>query len=143
MNKKYYLKGTQTGKFFVLAAGFVARNTSEASQLTEDQIAATKLLGFEPSETVAVTVSFACNYIRKGDANADGSIAANKRNPSKRRFATLDEAVQHGGRFRDRRKKSGDEAGTAGHIGFYVTESADPVNAEINWKTGLTNPKAA
>ena len=142
MNKKYYLKGKDTGKFFVLGKGFVAPTKAEASQLTDAQVASAKSLGFEPSDAVEVASSWAVNYIRTGDLAGDGSIAANKRNPSKRRFATKDEAVQHGSRFQERRKKAGDEPGSAGHIGFYVTESSDPVNAEINWKTGLTNPKA-
>ncbi len=137
---KQYLKGTQSGKFFVLGAGFVARTTKEASVLTCDQIKAARSLGFEPSEVVKVTTSWACNYIRKGDAKADGSIAANKRNPSKRRFATEDEAIQHGSQFKRRRLKAGDAEGTANHTGFWVSESNDEVNASINWKTGLTNP---
>ncbi len=136
---KQYLKGTQSGKFFVLGAGFVARSTKEASVLTDAQVTAARSLGFEPSEVVKVASSFGVNYIREGDQNGDGSIAANKRNPSKRRFATKDEAIQHGSRFSERRKAAGDEAGTAGHIGFYVTPSCDAVNAAINWKTGKTN----
>lgn len=140
---KQYLKGTQSGLFFVLGKGFVASCTKDASVLTDAQVASARNLGFEPSEVVKVATSYAVNYIREGDAKADGSIAANKRNPSKRRFATKDEAIQHGSRFQERRKKAGDEAGTAGHIGFYVTVSDDEVNAEINWKTGLTNPLGA
>ncbi len=136
---KQYLKGTKSGKFFVLGAGFVARSTKEASVLTDAQVQAAQLLGFEPSEVVKVATSFAVNYIREGDVNPDFSIAANKRNPSKRRFATKDEALQHGSRFSERRKKAGDEAGTAGHVGYWVSESNDAVNASINWKTGLTN----
>lgn len=142
MNKQY-LKGTASGLYFVLGKGFTASTLADASQLTNEQVAAVRIAGFEPSETVAIVTSFACNYIRKGDHNADGSISANKRNPSKRRFATKDEALQHGSRFSERRKKAGDAAGTAGHIGYYVTESTDPVNAVINWKSGLTNPVAA
>ncbi len=136
---KSYLKGTQSGLFFVLGKGFVASTIKEASVLSEDQIDAAQLLGFEPSEVVEAATSYAVNYIRIGDVGANGAIAANKRNPSKRRFATKDEALQHGSRFPERRKKAGDEAGTAGHVGYWVSESNDEVNASINWKTGLTN----
>lgn len=136
---KQYLKGTTSGLFFVLGKGFVAASTKDASVLTNAQVNAARELGFEPSEVVKVANSYAVNYIRQGDVGANGSIAANKRNPSKRRFATKDEALQHGSRFPERRKKAGDEKGTAGHVGYWVSESSDPVNAVINWKTGLTN----
>jgi len=138
MNKQY-LKGIESGKFFGLGRGFTATTKAEASQLSDEQVEAVRIAGFEPSETVAVSTSFACNYIRSGDVNVDGSIAANKRNPSRRRFATKDEAIQHGSRFSERRKLAGDEPGTAGHVGFWVSEELDAVNASINWKTGLTN----
>lgn len=139
MNNKYYLKGITSGKFFVLGQGFTAATEDGASQLTDAQIVAASSLGFEPFEKIVATVSWGVNYIRKGDMAGDGSIAANRKNPSKRRFAEKDEAIQHGSRFQERRKKRGDAAGTAGHLGFYVTETPDPVNASINWKTGLTN----
>ena len=84
--------------------------------------------------------SFAVCYIRPEDIQANGHIKSNKLNPSKRRFATLAEAIQHGGRFNVRRKNAQDKNGTAGHRGFYVIPSKDAPNAEINWETGLTNP---
>ena len=71
------------------------------------------------------------------DANA-GQV-----DPSKRRFATFDEAVMHGSRFAARRKDRKDSDGTAGHKGFFVVETNDAVNSAINWKTGLTNPLVA
>lgn len=136
MNKQYYLKNG--ANYFVLGAGFSTSNQANASKLTQAQIDCAKGLGYTGT-SIPVVVSFAVNYIRATDLDAAGNVQPNKRNPSKRRFATKDEAVQHGKRFEARRLKQGDAAGTAGHIGFYVTESTDAVNAKINWKTGLTN----
>jgi hypothetical protein len=138
--KKYYLKGNASGLFFVLGRGFVAYDKTTASQLTEAQIAGAHAAGFEPATKVDVVVSFAVNYIRQGDLDANNVVKANAKNPSSRRFATRDEANQHGSRFNVRKADKHAAPGTAGHIGYYVTESSDPVNAVINWKTGLTNP---
>lgn len=76
-------------------------------------------------------ISFAPNFIRKGDVRADGSVAANAKNPSSRRFATRAEAQQHIDRF----------VKIEGHIGGYITESRDAVNAWINPESGFTNPE--
>ncbi len=147
MNKLFYLKGSRTGRYFVLGSGFTASTKTSASKLTEAQVIAARALGFEPSVTENVSVSFAVNYIRKGDVTwirkGDvtwaGTVLPNVRNPSKRRFATREEANQHGSRFAVRRAKGSNVDGSAGHVGFYVTESSDPVNASVNWSTGLTN----
>lgn len=133
MNKKYNLKGCTSGLWFVLGKGFTASTQCGASALTLDQVAQAKALGFEPATTVEVKVkSFAVNYIRPGDIDTSGKVKANAYNPSARRFATFDEAFQHGTQLQKR-------DASKGHLGFYVTESSDSVNASINWKTGLTN----
>lgn len=74
--------------------------------------------------------SFAVSFIRAKDL-VGGSVAANKRNPSPRRFATAAEAQHHAARFVKIEK----------HVGFYVTETNDPVNAWVNQVTGKTNPE--
>lgn len=143
MNSKYIVKNIVSGLYFVEGQGFVAANSAQATKMdvarADDVADAAEVLGANAEVEPAPSVSFGVNYIRAGDVNADGSISANKRNPSKRRFATRDEANQHGSRFGERRAKHGDAAGTAGHIGYWVSETNDPVNAEINWKTQLTN----
>lgn len=140
--KKYVLKGSN-GLFYVKGSGFTAACKNKASALTESQLACAADLGFTGTKYDATT-SFAVNYIRLENLDANGQVKPDTRNPSKRRFATRDEAIQHGKRFGERRAKAkGSKAGSAGHIGFYVTESSDPVNAAINWKTGLTNPVTA
>jgi hypothetical protein len=138
--KKYYLQGNASGLFFVLGVGFIAADKNKASQLTNDQIAGAVAAGFGPATKIEVVVSYAVNYIRQTDLDANLVVKANAKNPSSRRFATRDEANQHGSRFNVRKAAKGAPEGSAGHIGYYVTESTDPVNAVINWKTGLTNP---
>jgi len=86
-----------------------------------------------------VTKSFAVGYIRKGDLNTDRSIKSNTNNPSRRRFATQKEAMQHGSRFAERKAKGSRTPGSAGHIGYYLIETNDPVNSSVNPVTGLTN----
>lgn len=86
-----------------------------------------------------VTKSWAVGYIRKGDLNTDRSIKSNTNNPSRRRFATQKEAMQHGSRFDQRKAKGSRIPGSAGHIGYYLIETNDPVNASVNPATGLTN----
>jgi hypothetical protein len=133
MNKQYYLKNSY-GYYFVLGSGFTATGKCGASKLTSAQVTCAGSNGFIGStEEVAVNKSFAVNYVRPGDL-VNGKVSANGNNPSSRRFATFDEAVQHGVNFQQREASKG-------HLGFYVTESTDPVNAEINWKTRLTNSK--
>ena len=140
MNKKYTLKGAN-GLYFVNGKGFTASCVKEASQLTNEQVKCTDGLGFiGTSEEIKSVVSFACNYVRPEDVQGDGSIRKNTNNPSRRRFATRAEANQHGSRFNVRIAKQGDKPGSAGHIGFYVIETLDAVNATVNWESGLTNP---
>ncbi len=131
MNKLFYLRSNRNGYYFVLGAGFTTTRASSASKLTQAQVNAVKVAGFEPSYTEAVQSSFAVNYVRQVDI-VGGRVQQNANNPSSRRFATFDEAFQHGTQLRTR-----DESAT--HVGFYVTESSDAVNATINWKTGKTN----
>lgn len=128
---RYYLRGNRTGRYFVKGSGFTATTRAGASQLTSAEVAAARSLGFEPSTTETVRKSWAVNYIRPEDI-VSGRVQANTNNPSARRFATKEEAVQHGTKFPTRSQ-------SAGHAGFYVTETNDPVNAAINWDTGLTN----
>ena len=144
MNNKYNVKSLINGLFLVSGKGFVASLQTNASAFDNvgaaQQVTCAGNMGISAiSVRVPQVKSYAVNYIRTGDVNKDGSISANRRNPSKRRFATKDEAVQHGSRFGERRAKAGDKEGTAGHIGYWVNESFDAVNASINWKTGLTN----
>lgn len=113
----------------------------------EKTVACLKNVGIVGSVEELVT-SYAVVYIRKGEGvrllKGLGKNPANPNagqvDPSKRRFATRDEADQHGSRFRTRKANAGDQDGSAGHEGFFVVETSDPVNAKINWKTGLTNP---
>jgi len=110
-------------------------------------VACLKNVGIVGSVEELVT-SYAVVYIRKGEGErllkGLGKNPANPNagqvDPSKRRFATRDEADQHGSRFRTRKANASDAEGSAGHEGFFVVETSDPVNAKINWKTGLTNP---
>lgn len=132
MNKQYTLKSYASGYYYVSGQGFVAQNRCAATKL--DALALDKVSGcgfFGKAEEVIVNRSFAVNYVRPGEV-VNGVVQANRNNPSKRRFKTFDEAWQHGTKARTR-----DESAT--HTGFHVTESTDAVNAEINWKTGLTN----
>lgn len=141
MNKLFTL--SLRGLYYVAGRGFYTTCAANATKLTQAQ--ATDLVRCQASfgvtgiVTVPVACSYAVNYIRAGDLDGQGNVIANRRNPSKRRFATRDEANMHGSRFNVRRASAGAPEGSAGHIGYYVTESSDPVNASINWKTGLTN----
>ena len=146
MQNKYNVKNTSTGLYLIVGKGFVSSTQKGATEFSFNdagqQATCAANMGIAAIYvTVPQVKSYAVNYVRTGDVNADGSINANKRNPSKRRFATKDEAIQHGSRFSERRKLANDAEGTAGHVGFWVSESFDAVNAEINWKSGLTNAK--
>jgi hypothetical protein len=147
---KYALRGSN-GRYYVKGAGLSASSLSGATAVEQADLASVQTClsnaGLGYTTAVPCTVSFAVTYIRKTALGSDGKVyqrtpnaAMGEIDPSKRRFATFDEAVQHGSRFPARRKERSDAPGTAGHIGFYVTETNDPVNAAINWKTGLTNP---
>jgi hypothetical protein len=143
MNKQYTVKSNINGLFLVSGKGFVASKQSGATKFSADDAKAAQEcaanLGVSTSLVEVKVSSYAVNYVR-GINLKNGTVEKDERNPSKRRFATRDEAIQHGSRFAERRANAGDQPGTAGHIGFYVTETTDPVNAAINWKTGLTNP---
>lgn len=128
MEKKYIVRSIN-GLYFVKGYGF-SGSKATASKLTSAELAAVNTAGYIGTNEVAVT-SFAVNYVRPEDV-ANGQVKPNKFNPSKRRFATFDEAWQHGYLARTREESKA-------HLGFYVTETTDPVNASINWKTGLTN----
>ena len=149
---KYALQDTNTGFYFVLNAGFIASVLAEATPLTSAELsnksACALSMGINTtSVAIPEVVSYAVVYIRKGEGEnllkGYGKNAPDANNgqvdPSQRRFATFDEAVQHGSRFDTRRKERGDKPGTAGHEGFFVITTNDPVNAKVNWKTGLTN----
>lgn len=150
---KYVLKNSD-GYFFVDGKGFHATSMKGATVLTNDQadctIACSGKLGIVGITKVVAVTSFAVVYIRKDflvgstdgvhGTQKQGDKNLNQVDPSKRRFATRDEALHHGARFPERRANRGDKAGTAGHIGYYVVETNDPVNSAVNWKSGLTNP---
>lgn len=142
---KFVLKGLVTGLYFVKNQGFKAATTSLATKLSSEEAAMVQATGVnygvEASEVIEVKASsFAVCYVRPHDIAGDGSIKQNNLNPSRRRFATREEANIHGRRFNERRAKGRNtEKGSAGHVGFYVIETNDPVNAAINPATGLTN----
>lgn len=137
------------GAYFVSGSGFVGTEATatkfESCADAQSTIECLRLCGHKNAELVNAKAtsngSYAVCYIRPADILADGRIKSNKLNPSKRRFATEREAIQHGSRFSARRKRGTDKPGTAGHKGFYVIKTNDPVNAEVNWDTGLTNAK--
>ncbi len=143
-NKKYKLVGTN-GHYFVKGRGFVG-TVATASVLSEQDVSCAANIGYS-GKSIELPSSYGVVYIRKGEgqkllAGASKTTPdANKGqvDPSKRRFATEDEAWQHGTRARERRANRTDAVGTAGHEGFFVVETYDPVNAAINWKSGLTN----
>lgn len=145
--KQYKLKDA-SGKFFVTGKGFSTTVEASASSLDEAQIKCLLGLGFTDFEQIESSRSYAVVYIRRGEGIK--LLGGSRKNvpdadkgqvdPSKRRFATWDEAHQHGSRFPERRAEKCDKAGTAGHEGFFVIETGDPVNAKVNWKSGKTNP---
>jgi len=138
------LKGLTSGKFFVQGSGFIACTIKTATPYTAnaavDMQNCLRNAGVESSTTVAIpaTKSFAVFYVRPQDLNADNSVKQNALSPSKWRFATRAEANTHGKRF-DERVKRASKVGM-GHVGFFVAETNDPVNASINPATGKTNP---
>jgi hypothetical protein len=149
---QYVIKNNKDGKFFVLGAGFTATEAKDATRFDDNDTLFNIEVGlgaggFDFEAVDAPQVSFSVVYIRKGEgkrllagqgkAKADGNKG--QVDPSKRRFATIEEAIVHGSRFYTRRAKAGDEQGTAGHEGFFVVETNDPVNATINPLTQLTN----
>ncbi len=144
MNKQYKLKGPN-GLYFVNGAGF-SGTLATASVLTCENLTCLEGVGFKGTK-VELPSSYAVVYIRKGEGQnllkglgkSRPDAANGQVDPSKRRFASFDEAVAHGSRFQVRRAHRGDAAGTAGHIGFFVVETYDPVNSAVNWKSGLTN----
>lgn len=137
---KYIAKHKDSGLFYVSGQGFTAECRDVASKLTEADTNCLKGLGFSfTTEAVKEVSSYAVNYIRLKNLDGTGGVETDNRNPSKRRFATFGEAKQHGSRFNLRVARKGDKPGSAGHIGFYVTETSDPVNAKVNFATGLTN----
>lgn len=136
----YYLRGNNSGRYFVLGSGFTATTKATASRLNDAQVAAARGLGFEPSTTEAATVSFATNYVRPQNRStrfANGRIRnvvdVDNNNPSAKRFATLGEALNHGAR----------KVLEMGHVGFWVTETNDAVTHYVSVKDdpkGLTCP---
>lgn len=136
--------------YFVDGLGF-SGTQANATRINEDDVpciqkCAARMGHGETSVEDAPNRSFAVTYIRKGDVK-DGQLdkqapntALGQLDPSRRRFATFEEARVHGSRFHVRRHNRGDAPGSAGHVGFFITETNDPVNAKVNPETGLTNP---
>ncbi len=148
MNNKYIIKNVINGKFFVANKGFVATIPSEATKYDlnsaelNSALAMARALGFSVTTQEFVPVdpnivqnadgsSYTVHYIRKGQVNIDGSVQAHKNNPSKRNFATQDEAIHHASRFMK----------SEGHLGFFVIKVQARVNSYVNKVTGLTNPE--
>jgi len=139
------LKNAASSLYLIVAKGFVAAKnlaTRLSSEEASDAAGCAAKFGIEVS-TEEVSGSFAVGYIRPSDVK-DGAVASNDKNPSRRRFATIEEARTHGARYYVRRAKSakGEKkkpVGSAGHIGYYIIETGDPVTDAVNPKTGLTN----
>lgn len=147
MNNNKLLKSVVSGKYFVEGDGFTGTRDT-ATRISVDDIedvrncAKAMGLGDTVIEDDAVTAgdpnikqnadgtSFAVSFVRRKDLDGNGGVKAHKLNPSKRRFATHAEATHHGARFTQIEK----------HLGFYVTQTKDPVNAYVNKVTGKTNP---
>lgn len=140
-----------SGSYFVAGRGFVGESEQEGTSYTKDSgnqaVSCIGSLGFGSGSLVEVkSSSFAVVHIRKGDVDGvkvskrSPNGAMNERDPSRRRFETVEEARAHGARYHVRRAYRKDPPGTAGHQGYFVIETNDPVNAKVNWKTGLTNP---
>lgn len=140
------VKNTASGLYLVKGSGFVGTSAQatrfDSYEAANAAVACAADMGVRASIENAVDsdpnikqnasgVSFAPSYIRKKDLRADGSVAANGRNPSTRRFATRAEAQKHIDRF----------VKLEGHVGGFITESRDPVNAYINPLSGFTNPE--
>ncbi len=144
-NNKYKLKGAN-GLYFVQGAGWTGTEAT-ASILTCENISCLAGVGFTGTKVEVKTRSYGVVYIRKGEGQnllagkgkGSPNAALGQIDPSKRRFATSDEAWQHGSRAQERRAHRGDKPGTAGHEGFFVVETYDAVNSAVNWKSGLTN----
>lgn len=155
---KYIVYSVETGSFYEHGFGFSVGQESEATKFDTEAEAlkiaeVAELMGLGVAEVLEAEDepakveegveagdcgciqqndngrSFAVSFIRKSDVG-DGGVRPNRNNPSTRRFKTLDEANHHGVRF----------AKIEGHIGHYVTETYDPVNAFVNKVTGKTNP---
>ncbi len=142
------IKNITSGLYLVKDKGFIARVPQEATAFTDSEAVSVQecVKSVTGASTVAETFtaptdpnikqnadgkSFAVSYVRAKQLRGDGSINTHKLNPSKRRFATYDEATHHGRRFMAIEK----------HLGFYVTETFDRVNAYVNKVTGKTNPE--
>lgn len=139
---KYIAQSNTNGKFYDAATGgFTAETACKASKLEEADLDRLDNLGFDFEEQeLQEHKSWAVCYVRHENLDGSGNVIADRRNPSRRRFATKDEAIAHGSRFDKRVARKGDKPGTAGHCGFYVIQTNDPVNATVNPRTGLTNP---
>lgn len=128
------------GAFYVQGKGFPTYIKAQATRLTSAEadgvVNAAKSMGVLFATKSEVHSSFAVFYIRPEDILGEG-VKANSKSPSSKRFATREEANTHGARFADRVKRGTDTP--VGHIGFYVKESTDAVNAYVNAETGLTN----
>lgn len=135
-----------SGSYFVQGKGFTAKSPLSATAYADKDVASAVdcivNVGLGPVTTEDVTIdpnikqnadgsSWAVYFVRAKQVRPDGSINTHKLNPSKRRFATRDEAVHHGFRFMEIEK----------HYGFWVQKTFDPVNAYVNRVTGKTNPE--
>ncbi len=136
------------GSYFVQGHGFTALEPAKATAFKDEEVAQTQEciascgMGTSTAETIVVAAdpnikqnadgsSFAVYYIRKNQVRSDGSVVTHKNNPSKRRFATEDEANHHARRF----------VKIEGHVGFWLQKRAEAVNAYVNKVTGKTNPE--
>lgn len=117
---KYVLKDAN-GKFYVKGDGFSASTKASATVVSCAEASAIAAAGFAFTK-VAADKSFAVNYVRASDLNSDGSVSANRNNPSNRRFATAGQAHGHARRWVEKNS----------HLGYWVIETTDPVNARFD-----------
>jgi hypothetical protein len=150
MNK--IIKNTRSGFYYVDRRGFTGR-LDEATQFASYEDAAdarecAASMGVPERDTIIENApvaaqaiesklqqnpdgsSYTVFYTRKKDVQYDGSVRANRNNPSPRRFRTEKEAHHHAARFVKIEK----------HVGYRVEKTYSPVNAFVNVVTGKTNP---
>jgi hypothetical protein len=139
----YALKSVGSSLYFVEGKGFVATVASDATPFdNRDDAESTSRCAasmginaviekIEPNiKQNADGTSFAVSFVRPNNLDGVGGVRPHRLNPSARRFKTREEADIHGARFVKYEK----------HLGHYVTQVREPVNAWINPETGFTNP---
>jgi hypothetical protein len=140
-------QGYNYGYYFVEGKGF-SGSLAQATRVSAADLAATQAClarsGNAGYTEVAPVTSFAVNYVRKANlttgrasnGSTRNSVGPDANNPSAKRFASVGEAHNHA-----QRNLEGD--GRDAHVGYWVTESVDPVTHFVSTKVdpkGLTCP---